>query len=760
MDATASDQLRFRLLGEATLRVAGIDSHRVFPQKGLALLVYLAMNRGRPVSRAVLADLLWGNRVDSQARQNLRQCILTLRRDLGPTLGRALVVEDQSLALAVDRVEVDALRFVACAGAADPTERRRCLDLPWGPFLGSFSTGAEGFDEWAAAERQGLDTTAARVFVELAERFDGAGDGELAIAALERLIAIDPAEEHRHRRLLALEARTRGADAALARGKMLTALLKREFDAAPEPATLALLENIRRSARTQFEDVRTVATEPHDDLKPIGPAAITPTAPLGAGRLPRVIAACAVAVLASAGVAVVWMLALAPSTPITEQRVQQDLAAQTAHSIDSDGSLRSFPSPSWQSPPLPSRSAGEAGGRERGLVAIVVLPFTSRGEQNGNMVADMMTDDLNNMLSRFSELRVISSQTGRSYRGRNVDAAAIGKELGVSYLLEGNVSMRGGDLRVNVGLVETATQLQVWSRRFDRTGVDRFAIQDEIVKSLGRELQIELVQLESERGTASPDLHELIFKGFAALGAASYSGVESLRLAERFFAQALSQDPDNVRAQGGLGAYHAQMALQFHDDEPAAHLEKAETILGRLIDRHPNRHGPFFNLGLVYVARKQAKNAARMFERSIELNPSHAPSYAQLGRTLVMLGRPDEGLQHILYAMRLSPRDPTLPYWLFFAGQAELELGDYGEAIVYAERAHALNPGHPHTMLVLAAVHALSDNISAAHRQLHELSQVKAHLSREKLIELYGEARALRQSRFVEGLRRALAPAL
>jgi len=371
-----------------------------------------------------------------------------------------------------------------------------------------------------------------------------------------------------------------------------------------------------------------------------------------------------------------------------------------------------------------------------------------------------MTDDLNNMLSRFNELRVISNQTARSYRGRNVDAAAIGKELGVSYLLEGNISMRAGELRVNVGLVETATQLQVWSRRFDRSGVDRYAIQDEIVKSLGRELQIELVQLESERGTASPDVHELIFKGWAALAAASYSGVESLWQAERFFMQALSQDPDNIRAQGGLGAYHAQMALQFQDNEPAAHLEKAEAILGRLIDRHPNRHGPYFNLGLVYVARKHAKDAAPIFERSIELNPSHAPSYAQLGRALVLMGRPDEGLQHILYAMRLSPRDPTLPYWLFFAGQAELELGDYGAAIVYAERAHALNPGHPHTMLILAAAHALSDNINAAHRQLHELWQVKAHLSREKLMELYGEARAVRQSRFVEGLRRALAPTL
>jgi len=109
------------------------------------------------------------------------------------------------------------------------------------------------------------------------------------------------------------------------------------------------------------------------------------------------------------------------------------------------------------------------------------------------MVADMMTDDLNNMLSRFPEFRVISGQTARSYRGRDVGAAAIGRELGVSYLLEGNVSMRGGQLRVNAGLVETASQLQVWSHRFDRTELDRFAVQDEIVKSLGRELQIDLV---------------------------------------------------------------------------------------------------------------------------------------------------------------------------------------------------------------------------------------------------------------------------
>jgi len=764
LDATAPDQLCFRLLGEAALRVGDADRHRVFPQKGLALLVYLAMNRGRPVSRAVLADLLWGDRVDSQARQNLRQCILTLRRDLGPALARALVVDDQSLALAVDAVEVDALQFAACAGATDPIERRRCLDLPWGPFLGNFLTGAEAFDEWAVAERQRLDVTAARVFAELAAQFDSAGDGERAIVALERLTAVDPAEEHRHRRLLALEARTRGADAALARGKTLLALLKREFDAEPEPATLALLEDIRRSARTRSEDARPIATELHDDLMPIEMpielATTAPALPLWARRQPRAIAAFAVAVFVMAGVVLAWMQASARPTAVIERGAQPDIAVQAVRSTDLDSSLHPSPTPTWQSPRLPSRPAADAAGRERGVIAIAVLPFTSHGKQGDTMIADMMTDDLTNMLSRFGEFRVISGQTARSYRGRDVDAAVIGTELGVRYLLEGNVSLHGDHLRVNVALVKTASRLQVWSHRFNRIGADRHALQDEIINSLARALQIEVAQLESERGSADPDLHELVFKGWAAIEAAARSGVESLRQAERYFTQALSHDPDNARAQSGLGGYHARMAVQLHTDEPEVHLEKAEALLRPLIDRHPNMYGPYLSMGLVHVARNQIKAAARAFERSIELNPSHAPSYAQLGYALVRLGRPNEGLEHILYAMRLSPRDPALPYWLSIAGRAELELGNYDKAIANIERSRALNPGQPITTLLLVAAYALSDKMSAAHWQLEQLAQARPHLSREKLIERYGEASGPRQSQFLEGLRRALEPTL
>jgi tetratricopeptide (TPR) repeat protein len=107
--------------------------------------------------------------------------------------------------------------------------------------------------------------------------------------------------------------------------------------------------------------------------------------------------------------------------------------------------------------------------------------------------------------------------------------------------------------------------------------------------------------------------------------------------------------------------------------------------------------------------------------------------------------------------MRLSPRDPTLPYWHHFAARAELELGNHDKAIGYVQRSLTRNPGFPPARMVLAAAYAQLDNLSAAHRELEQLSQARPHFSREHLIKRYGEAGGLRESQLVLGLRRALA---
>ena len=350
LDVGAPSKLRFKLLGEPLLACSDSGPVRISAHKGLALLAYLAMKQGAAVNRAILADLLWGDRVDAQARQNLRQLIMTLRRDLSPRHGVLLQADDQSISLAA--ADVDAVQFEAWAKDPDPDIRWRCLELPWGSFLDGFSVGAEAFDEWVIAERHRLNAIATRVFSDLAKQFDAAGDGERAIQALERLIAIDPTEEERHRRLLLLEARYRGADAALARGKELAAMLKREVDAKLEPATTALLEDIRRQSQTAAHVgarlARSVDNRPAADVTPDRTVAIDKRAPerspwlrwlpWGESLGLRNAALLAGLVLVSAGTALLWIFNGAP-------------APNDGH--DRPAIVAAAPDP-WQSPPLPS----------------------------------------------------------------------------------------------------------------------------------------------------------------------------------------------------------------------------------------------------------------------------------------------------------------------------------------------------------------------------------------------------------------------
>ena len=761
LDASSPSKLCFRLLGEARLAVgdSGADGFRVSTQKGMALLVYLAMNAGRAISRPVLADLLWGDRVDAQARQNLRQCLLTLRRDLEPAMSGVLLADDHTIALRAEAIEVDALEFAAAANASELAERQRCLALIWGPFLENFQTGAEAFDEWVVAERTRLDALALRTFAELADRFDAAGDGERAILAQERLVAIDPGEEDRHRRLLSLEARYRGADAARARAKTLVFELQRSLDAEPEPATLALIDTIRRSATTELraEEVGSLAApssgRSEEPPAPI-PAANEPRDPAPASRHAnalrpwigrrsgaRVAAAGAIAGLIVAGAAFALMHGrFAPTTATT---IEQPSAQH----------------PSWASPRLPSRPAAEVG-RSGGVVGIAVLPFTVLGEagEPSNMLAEILTDDLTNVLSRIESFRVISRQTAKSFRGQTVDAAAVGAELGVRYLLTGTAERRGNRVRVNVELVDAGRKARVWSARFEREGADRNTIQDEIVNGLGRELQFEVTHVEGARASDHPDVHELIFRGWSAFADAATTGVGALQQAEAYFTQALAREPDNPHAQTGLGAFHVNMAAQLFAPDPAPHLAKGESLLRGVIERHPNMDKPHQFMGLAYTVSGRRGEAGAWFERAIELNPSQAPAYAQLGRVLASQGRPEEGLEHVLYAIRLSPRDPSMSYWLGFAGFAELELKHYAKAVEYLERALVLNPGQPRTTLTLVAAHALAGNMHEARATLEQLQKRLPHLTHEKLIaRFFGKGKSP-PPRLSEGLRLAMAP--
>jgi DNA-binding SARP family transcriptional activator len=236
-----------RLLGPFSVSVGGTGNSTDRPiaipaRKARALLAYLAMLPGEDVDRELLADLLWGDSADGDARHNLRQCIVTLRKILDAVDPTLFIVKRNSVALNADGVSVDALRFAAAADEGDTT---MALRLHRGEFLANLNLDSEVFKDWVRIERNRFAALAASVFELAATERDAARDGKNAIAAAQHLIAVDPLREDWQRLLLLFYARYTGRNRAIVHARQLFTLLKRDLDVDPEPATLALFESIR-----------------------------------------------------------------------------------------------------------------------------------------------------------------------------------------------------------------------------------------------------------------------------------------------------------------------------------------------------------------------------------------------------------------------------------------------------------------------------------------------------------------------------------
>jgi TolB-like protein len=362
------------------------------------------------------------------------------------------------------------------------------------------------------------------------------------------------------------------------------------------------------------------------------------------------------------------------------------------------------------------------------------MPFTTDGDPDGKAqhTADAVTNDLTNVLSRIPALRVISRQTMQSYAGQKTDVAEIGAELGVSYILEGNMRLHGDKLRVNVELTDPSTRQPLWTARLEQDPTDPYGLQDEIVARLGRELQFEIYKIESERTSDNPSIRQLAFKGWNLLFNHADFGLARLDEAKALFDRILAEEPASLTAQHGLGWYHGLVGSLRLDERSLAHLEKGEAILRHVLQRAPSNSGAHFMAGLLQRTQGHYQDALLSYQRALDLNPSFASAYAHIGHTLIQLGRPNEGVEQIRYALRLSPRDAARSHWLRFLGEGEAEAGDLKSAVETLGHSYTLNPKQPLTLRALAAVQALTGNPDEVRRLLVELKAAAPHMAAEQ----------------------------
>lgn len=585
------------------------------------------------------------------------------------------------------------------------------------------------------------------MFEALCRNADANGDGERAIAAAERLVALEPTREDRQRAALKLFARHKGREAALSRAKLLTDLLRSDLGVSPEAATRALIDAIKRCdfepahapdlERRAVQRVAKPADLPALSETKASPVSIpivlpaeqaprkTAPATLPFWRRGRLAAAWVTIVLLAVGTIVALGVANVPklSSPQTDLQRSQ---------------------------------------------ALVVLPFAvdNSGQPDDPAFARVLTHNLIGYLSRFGNLRVISEQTSDFYRDRRMDVAHVMTDLGVPYAIVGRVQGTDSALRIDFQLVDTATRTNLWSDHLQRERSDPTLVADEAARGIARMLAIEIGRRGALRMHAKPSseltLSELVARGYLALHRGSMR--ENLTEAMTSFDEALRRDPRYQPALLAVARVHIIAAMNFIDLDFSPDLGKAEQLVNEALAKSPNSISALYSLALLQKYRRQYHASIRSLQRCLELNPSFLPAQGQIGNLLTRIGQPQKGLEQILQTIRVAtPNDPTTGYWYLFAAEAELELGHDRAALDWALRANAFMPGSPLVQAWLASIYATVGDKPNAAKYVAALTKIapgRTQLFMKRPIENTDAVTGRRGPRIFDGLRLALGASL
>jgi adenylate cyclase len=356
-------------------------------------------------------------------------------------------------------------------------------------------------------------------------------------------------------------------------------------------------------------------------------------------------------------------------------------------------------------------------------LSIVVLPFANlSGDPSQDYLVDALTDELTTSLARIPDSFVIARNTAMTFKGKPIDAKAIGKDLGVRYVLEGSVQLSGDQVRVNAQLIDADSGAHLWAEQFDTPRADLLRTQDVIVGHLTRALDFQLTQAEGARVKRTPaanrDGEDMALQCAAGVEKAGWIGKEA-DAAYALCEQSLAIDPNNVRALQMLGVKFWVRAANGVSGDPKGDLERADELESKALALDPDWTWPHDVKGGILREQRRTEEAVAEHERALALDPSNMDAAAQLGIDYRFLGQFDKSLEYFDRAIRTSPSDTSLAYWYDSRAWANFGLKNYDQAIEAARRSIVINPNSdPFAHVVLVAALALSDHDAEAREAL------------------------------------------
>ena len=350
-----------------------------------------------------------------------------------------------------------------------------------------------------------------------------------------------------------------------------------------------------------------------------------------------------------------------------------------------------------------------------GEKSIAVLPFVNMSsDAEQEYFSDGISEELLNLLAQIPELRVISRTSAFSYRDKDISLAQVAEELNVAHILEGSVRKAGNQIRITAQLIEARSDTHLWSRTYDRQLDNIFVIQDEIAASVVEGLKITLLGAAPQAQDVDPQAYALYLQARYLARKGSAEGFDE---SNALYRQALAIDSNYPSAWNAVAVNYTNLAgLGLL---PAAEgYNKAREATNKALAINPDYAKAHANLGWIAMNYdKDLAQAARHFQRALQLDPTNVDIIRTAAALLPGLGRVDKGIELYEYA---SARDPVSPAGHFNLGLYNFFARRWDAATVALRTTLRLSPNYFGAHYRLGTVLMLQGD---AHAALLEVQQ-------------------------------------